>query len=435
MIWLEFIVVLFAIFLGIRLGGIAIGYAGGVGLVILTFMLGLKSGAIPWDVILIIMSVIGAIAAMQVAGGMDYLVHLAEKVIRSNPKHITYLGPTVTYVLTLFAGTGHTAYSVIPVIVEVAKEENIKPSLPLSIAVVASQVAITASPVSAAVIAMSGILEKSGVTYLQILLICIPTTFAACMIAAFIFNIFAKTPLSEDPEYKKKLAEGSVALSKKGEQRNISPKAKLSVLIFLLGVFCAVLYATLVSDKFGIIKNPVASRNDGIIMFMLVAACFIVIFCKINPDKILVSSTFKAGMNACVCILGVAWLGDTFVSNHLEEVKSFANNVLSSHPWALAVVLLFASALLYSQAATTKALIPSIVALGVSPITVIASFAAVSGLFIFPTYPTLLASLQMDDSGSTRIGKFIFNHSFFLPGVVVIAIAVGLGFLFAPIVI
>ena len=190
MLVLQFIVLLAAIFLGVRLGGIAIGYAGGLGVVVLSLALGMEPGVIPWDVILIIMSVIAAITAMQVAGGLDYLVQLAERALRKNPKQINYLAPTVTYLLTLFAGTGHTAFSMIPVIVEVAKEQNIKPSAPLALAVVSSQIAITASPVSAAVIFLSGVLEPLGVSYPLLLGICIPTTYLGCMIAAFIINKF-----------------------------------------------------------------------------------------------------------------------------------------------------------------------------------------------------------------------------------------------------
>lgn len=198
---LQIIIVLVAIFLGVRLGGMGIGYAGGLGVVFLTLGMGMNPGQIPWDVILIIMSAIAAICALQLAGGLGYLVGVAERILRSNPKHINYLAPTVTYVLTLLAGTGHTAFSMIPVIVEVSKSENIKPSVPLSIAVVASQIGITASPVSAAVIAMSGFLEPYGVSYPMLLAICIPTTYAACMITAFIMSTFLSTTLSDDPVY------------------------------------------------------------------------------------------------------------------------------------------------------------------------------------------------------------------------------------------
>jgi anaerobic C4-dicarboxylate transporter DcuA len=225
MLGLELAVVFGAIFLGARLGGIGIGYAGGLGVVALTLGLGMKPGSIPIDVILIIMSVIAAIAAMQVAGGLDYMVKVAEKILRKNPKQITFLAPAVTYFMTLLAGTGHTAYSTLPVIAEVAKEQGIRPSRPLSIAVVASQIAITASPISAAVVFMSGALEKLNVGYLELLGICIPTTFAACMITAFVSNFLGKD-LEDDAVYQDRLKNGLIKL--RGESKiEIKPGAKL----------------------------------------------------------------------------------------------------------------------------------------------------------------------------------------------------------------
>ena len=260
---LQILVLFGAIFLGIRLGGMAIGYAGGLGVVVLCLFLNMKPGNIPWDVILIIMSVIAAITAMQVAGGLDYMVQIAEKVLRKNPKQINYLAPTVTYCLTLLAGTGHTAFSMIPVIVEVAKEQNIKPSAPLSIAVVSSQIAITASPVSAAVVYMTGVLDKLGWSYPTLLLIWIVTTFSACMITAFIVNKFFPLDLSKDSVYQERLKLGLIKKSN-GEAMHteLKPGAKKSVYIFLIGVFCVVFYATSISD---VIRIPLLNYVNSFI--------------------------------------------------------------------------------------------------------------------------------------------------------------------------
>jgi len=426
MLWLEVIVVLGAIYFGARLGSIGIGYAGGLGVLVLTLGMGLKLGSIPIDVILIIMSVIAAIGAMQVAGGLDYMVSIAEKILRKNPKHITFLAPVVTYIMTFFAGTGHTAFSTLPVIAEVAKEQGIRPSRPLSIAVVASQIAITASPISAAVVFLSGALEKYNVGYLELLAVCIPSSFLACMVAAFVANFLGKD-LKDDEVYQERLAKGLIKM-RGATKLEVKPGAKLSVVIFLVAILAVVTYATLISGKVGIIKNPVVTRDAAIMLFMLTAATFITFFTKIDSAQVLNSSTFKSGMSACICVLGVAWLGDTFVANHINEIKAYAGDLLNVYPWLLAVVLFFASTLLYSQAATTKALIPSALLLGVSPLTIVASFAAVSALFVLPTYPTLIAAVEMDDTGSTRIGKFVFNHPFIIPGVVAIALSVAFAF-------
>ena len=473
MIAVQFAVVLAAIFIGARAGGIAIGFAGGLGVLVLALM-GVTPGDMPLDVVSIIMSVIVAIAAMQVAGGMDYLVDLADRILRKNPKHLTFLAPIITYLMTLMAGTGHTAFSTMPVIIEVAKENNIRPSRPLSVAVVASQIAITASPISAAVVFFSGVLEKKGIDYLQLLAVAIPSTFLACMATAGIMMAVDKargtTELSTHPEYQRRLVAGTVKVKERQqpvmatgsgaarnselsastgsalsggvgtiarevhEERVIAPKAKLSVLIFLAGLLSVMAYATAISKNVGLITDPVMTRDQAIIAFMLSTAAIIVFLCKANTDEILKASTFKSGMSAAICILGVAWMGTTFVNAHEKEIMSFSGNLLSSQPWLLAVVLVFASTLLYSQAATAKALMPTALAIGVAPFAAVAAFPAVSALFILPTYPTLLAAVQMDDTGTTQIGKAVFNHPFILPGLINIAIAVALGYLFGSLI-
>ncbi|GHA59146.1 anaerobic C4-dicarboxylate transporter [Photobacterium aphoticum] len=428
MVGIELLVVLAFIYLGARIGGIGIGLAGGAGVIVLSLILGMPTSQsyIPIDVILIIMSVITAIAAMQVAGGMDWLVELAENFLRKNPKHITFYAPIVTYLMTLMAGTGHTAFSTLPVIAEVAKEQGIRPSRPLSIAVVASQIAITASPISAAVVFFSGILEPLGVGYLTLLAICIPTTFIACMVGAFVAN-FLGCELKDDPVYQERLAKGLIKLQGSAK-REIPATAKKATFIFLAAIVIVVGYAAAISDSIGLITDPALGRNEAIMTFMLAAAAAIVFTTGIDAAKIPSAATFRSGMTACVCVLGVAWLGSTFVNGHVDGIKEVAGELLSDYPWMLALVLFFASMLLYSQGATTTALMPAALAIGVAPLTAIASFAAVSALFVLPTYPTLLAAVEMDDTGSTRIGNLVFNHPFFIPGVVTIATSVILGF-------
>lgn len=440
-LFLQLAVLLGAIFLGVRLGGLAIGYTGGLGVAVLALALGMEPGKVPYDVILIIMAVIAAISALQLAGGLDYLVRAAERLLRRNPKNINFLAPTVTYFLTILAGTGHTAFSMMPVIVEVSKSANIRPSAPLSIAVVASQIAITASPVSAAVVFMSGILEPLGVSYPKLLLIWLVTTYAACMLVALLINLFGNLDLSKSKAYQQRLAEGLVQPYNVGERGELPAGARKSVWIFFGGVVAVVLYACAISPAVGLIEKPVLPRDGAIISFMMIIASLIVMCCKLDTGKLLDMSTFKSGMAACVCVLGVAWLGDTFVSGHIDAVKETASALVGNYPWLLAVALFFASMLLYSQAATAKAIMPAVIlALGITPenhsqvYILVASFSAVSALFVLPTYPTLLGAVQMDDTGSTRIGRFVFNHSFLIPGVLAIVFAVALGFVVAPLV-
>ncbi|MFY3770800.1 Anaerobic C4-dicarboxylate transporter DcuA [Providencia manganoxydans] len=435
MLAVEFIIVLLAIFLGARLGGIGIGFAGGLGVLVLA-AIGVKPGTIPFDVISIIMAVIAAISAMQIAGGLDYLVAQTEKLLRRNPKYITILAPIVTYFLTLFAGTGNISLATLPVIAEVAKEQGVKPCRPLSTAVVAAQIGITASPISAAVVYMASVMENPAmvgagntVSYITLLAILLPATFLAIILMSFIISWTFNSKLSDDPIYQKRLAEGLVEL--RGSQvKDIKPGAKSSVLLFLLGVICVVIYAIVNSPSLGLVQTPLMNTTNAILIIMLSVATLITVFCRVSTDSILNSSTFKAGMSACICILGVAWLGDTFVQHNIDWIKETAGDLIHEHSWMLAVIFFFCSALLYSQAATAKALMPMALALHVSPLTAIASFSAVSGLFILPTYPTLVAAVQMDDTGTTRIGRFVFNHPFFIPGTIAVILSVTFGFLF-----
>jgi len=248
------------------------------------------------------------------------------------------------------------------------------------------------------------------------------------MIGAFIAN-YLGCELKDDPVYQDRLAKGLIKMNGVGK-REILPTARTSVYIFCAAIVAVVAYATMISGSVGLIENPTIGRNEAIMALMLTAAASIVTFTKIDASQIANAATFKSGMSACVCVLGVAWLGDTFVSAHIGEIKEFSASILEQYPWMLAVVLFFASMLLYSQGATTTALMPAALAIGVAPITAVASFAAVSALFVLPTYPTLLAAVEMDDTGSTRIGNLVFNHPFFIPGVATISTSVALGFVF-----
>ena len=236
------------------------------------------------------------------------------------------------------------------------------------------------------------------------------------MLGAVVANFMGKE-LKDDPIFQERLAKGQVNMTASSdEQKEISSEAKRSVLIFGICLFCVVFYALAISPTFALITKPILTRDDAIISFMLGAATLICLFCKVDAKNILNAATFKSGMSACICVLGVAWLGTTFVAAHIKEINVLAANLLGSYPWMLAVVLFFAAMLLYSQAATTKALMPAALALGVSPVAAIAAFASVSALFVLPTYPSLIAAVEFDDTGSTRVGKYVFDHPFLIPG-------------------
>lgn len=428
MVILHIAIVLAAIVIGARLGSIAIGFAGGAGVLLLGLTgLTVNREDIPFDVIGIIMAVIAAISAMQRAGGLDLLVHWSERFLRRNPRRVTLWAPVVTYLMTLFAGTGHTAFSTLPVIVEVAKEGKVRPSRPLSVAVASSQMAIVASPISAAVIFMASILEPLGVSYLALLAVTIPATFLAIFPTYLVANRMGKD-LGEDPVYLARKRDGLVRETSVAQNYVPTKSAAISVWTFLVAIILVVVYAALISEQVGVVSEPTLPRNEAIMTIMLAAATIIVVTCHLPAAEILNTQVFKSGLSACVCVLGVAWLGTTLINGYLDEITDASSGLLDSYPWLLAVVLFFAASLLYSQAVTAKTLMPVALALGVSPLTAVAAFPAVSALFVLPTYPTVLAAVEMDDTGTTRIGKAVFNHPFLLPGVCYIVVAVLLGY-------
>lgn len=389
---------------------------------------------VPWSVIGIIMCVITAISSLQLAGAMDFLVHLTEKLLRKHPKQITYLSPLVTYLLSMLAGTGHTAYSVLPVIVDVAKSNRTRPSRPLSIAVVASQVAVCASPISAATVAITAILTPLHVGYLQILAVVIPATFIGCAVGAVVAS-HQGCELEDDPVYQERMKKGLVSEPTAMSAEYHRPSSAVPALwIFIAALIIAVAYSALTSEQVGLVTNPPMSAN-GAIMAVMMAAALIITALTRKPFKNLVEqSTFKAGMTAAICILGVAWLGIAFVNGHIGELQAAGSGFISHQPWLLSVVLYLAAPFLYSHAATTMAFMPAAVAIGLSKVSLLACYPAVSNYYLFPTYPTTVAAIEMDDTGSTRVGKFVLDHPFVIPGTVSIAVTVGVGFLLASLI-
>ena len=434
MIWFHLIVVLLFIVIGARLGGIGIGLAGGAGVLVLAAT-GVHTTAakdVPWSVIGIIMPVICTVAALQVAGGMDHLVHLTEVLLRKHPKQIVYLSPFVTYMLSLLCGTGHTAYSVIPVIVDVAKERGIRPSRPLSIAVVASQVAVAASPISAAMVALALIMAPLHVGYLQCLAIVIPTTFIGCAVGAVVASRQGKE-LKDDPVYQERLAQGLVKKSVASTAEYTPARSAVpSLLIFLTALVLVVLYATLTSKQLGIIANPPMDSTAAIMTIMLTTAAIICLVAKKPTASIAAQDTFRAGMTAAICIMGLAWLGNAFVNHYEATIQHALGAPLQAQPWLAAVFFYFAAPLMFSHAATTTAFMPLMVTLGLPAVALVASYPAVANYYLLPNYPTTVAAIEMDDTGSTRVGKIVFDHPFVIPGTAAIIVCVALGFLIGP---
>lgn len=429
---LQLLFVLTAIIIGARLGGIGLGVMGGVGLGILTFVFGLQPTAPPIDVMLMIAAVISAASCMQAAGGLDYMVKLAEKLLRKNPSQVTILSPIVTYLFT-FAGTGHVAYSVLPVIAEVATETKIRPERPLGIAVIASQQAITASPISAATVALLGLLAGFDITLFDILKITIPATILGVLVGALCSMRVGKE-LIDDPEYQKRMAEGYFD-GKKVKIDDVTNKrhAMISVLIFILATAFIVLFGSFegMRPSFLIDGKTVSLGMSAIIeIIMLSAAALILLVTRTDGIKATQGSVFPAGMQAVIAIFGIAWMGDTFLNGNMAQLTASIEGIVRQMPWLFGIALFVMSILLYSQAATVRALVPLGIALGISPYMLIAMFPAVNGYFFIPNYPTVVAAINFDRTGTTRIGKYILNHSFMMPGIVSTAVAIALGLLF-----
>lgn len=429
---LQLAFVLTAIIVGARLGGIGLGVMGGIGLAVLTFVFGLQPTAPPIDVMLMIVAVISAASCMQAAGGLDYMVKLAEKLLRKNPSHVTILSPLVTYLFTFVAGTGHVAYSVLPVIAEVATETGIRPERPLGIAVIASQQAITASPISAATVALLGLLTGFDITLFDILKITIPATLIGVLVGA-LSSMRVGKELIEDPEYQRRVAEG-IFEDKKHRVKDVKniKQARLSVIIFMLATVLIVLFGSVsgMRPSFLVGNEMVTLDMPSIIeIVMLSAAALILILSKTDGIKATQGTVFPAGMQAVIAIFGIAWMGDTFLQGNLGALTASIESVVRQMPWLFGLALFVMSILLYSQAATVRAIVPLGIALGISPFMLIALFPAVNGYFFIPNYPTVIAAINFDRTGTTKIGKYVLNHSFMIPGLVATFVSIALGLL------
>ena len=435
MIYMELLVVLAAIFIGARVGGIGLGIFGMMGLGVLVFGFGLKPGNPPIDVMLIIVAVITAAATLQAAGGLDYLVKVAEKILRRNPAMITFLAPVVCYFFTLFSGTGHIAYSLLPIISEIATDSKVRPERPLSISVIASQQAITASPISAATAALlsAELLGDRGITLGNILMVCIPATLIGVIAGAIAVN-FVGVPLEKDPEYLRRIQEGILSQDK-SEKAVPSPeeqkRAKTSVIIFLLGVFSIVLFGSVeaLRPTFTIDGKTVQlGMTQTIEIVMMSTAGLMLILSKADINKAVKGSVFIAGMQAVIAILGIAWMGDTYFNGNIEFFKDHIAEIVNQYPFLFAVALFVMSIFLFSQAATVRTLYPLGLGLGISPLAMVAMFPAVNGYFFIPNYPTVVAAINFDRTGTTHIGKYVLNHSFQLPGFVATIVAIAIGY-------
>lgn len=436
MIWIELLILLLCILIGARLGGIALGTVAGIGLIIFVFLFALPPGGPPQGVLGMIIAVITALAAMQAAGGLDYLVSVAEKIMHKHPAYITFIAPLVSYLLVLGSGTTHVIYALLPVIAEVSRKADIRPERPLSISVIAGFHGGIASPISAATVAMLGVLAVKGVSLPQLLLITIPSTVLAIMIGALAVAWRGKK-LSEDPDYQQRLVDGLIkAAEAKAAEKANSPAARGSTLLFLLGIVFVVLIGIfpalrpayqVVSD--GGIDTDQVSMSMSIMIVMIAVAGLTMIFFKASPGATLNGTIMRSGVTAIISILGVSWLGSSFFEGNKDSIVGGISGLVQIYPIAFAGGMFLLSTMLFSQAATVSLLMPVGEALGLPTNLLIAFYPAVCGLFFLPTYGTVLSAVSFDQTGTTRIGKYLLNHSFMLPGLVTMMSAIAISLL------
>ena len=458
---IQLCIVLGALWVGSRYGSLALGAISGIGLAILVFGFGLQPGTPPTDVIYIIIAAVTCAGIMQASGGMDWLIQIAEKMLRKHPDRITFLAPLTTFFLTVLVGTGHVVYTLMPIICDIALKKGIRPERPCGVASIASQVGITCSPIAAAVVAFVSISNANNfdITIPRVLMISIPACVCG-LLAAATASYRRGLDLDKDPEFQKKIADpvqreyiygsGATTLDKE-----IPQSAKNAVFIFLGALAVIVLFAALPEllpsyttvkavkgagdamivggtkisasalAKAGIVATGltetgtiVLKMNLVIQIVMISAAALMIIFCKAQPKKAVAGPVWQSGMVAVVAIYGIAWLADTYFSNYMDTMQSMLTGIVAQYPWSIALVFFLVSVLINSQGAVVVAMLPLAYKLGIPGPVLLGVLPSVYGYFFIPNYPSDIATVNFDRSGTTVIGKYLLNHSFMMPGLV-----------------
>ena len=439
MFWIELIIVLAIIFLGVRIGGTFLAMAGGIGMFIMTFILHVAPSDPPITVILIMIAVICAAATMQACGGLDYLVKIAEKILRRNPRMITVLAPVVAYIFTFMCGTGHIVYSLLPVINEIAIETGVRPERPISASIVSSQQAITACPISAATVAVLAFMAEAtgygSVNIFTLLLVCIPATLVGTVVCALAVIKKGKE-LADDPEFKARVAAGQIEDYTKTEkkERPATKEAKISVAIFLIAMAGIVLL--------GAVKALVPTLADGnklplttvIEIFMLVAAAAMVLITKLDSDKVLDQPVFRTGMFAVVLAFGLCWLVNTFIGDQSSFITDNMSALTNQYPWIYIIAVFIVGAITTSQSSTTMIMVPIGIALGLPANIIVAGWIACSSNYFIPASGQCVAAIAFDSAGTTKIGKFVLNHSYMIPGLVCTVVSVAAALLLGSVI-
>jgi anaerobic C4-dicarboxylate transporter DcuB len=418
---IQLLIVLAALYVGSRYGSLALGAISGIGLAILVFGFGMKPGTPPTDVIYIIIAAVTCASVLQAAGGMDWLIQIAERALRKHPDHITFYAPICTFLLTVLVGTGHVVYTLMPLIADIALKKGIRPERPCAVASIASQVGITCSPIAAAVVAFTTISAANGfdVTIPQVLMVTIPACLVGLLAAAACSYKRGKD-LDKDPEFQARLKDPDMYKYMYGESATlldkvVSREAKFSVLIFLGAILSIVILAAC--------GYKTVKMNLVIQIIMLTAAGLMIIFCKAKPAVATSGKVFQSGMVAVIAIFGIAWMADTYFSNYMDIIQGALGGLVGKYPWAIAFVFFLVSVLINSQGAVVVSMLPLAYSLGIPGPILLGVLPSVYGYFFIPNYPSDIATVNFDRSGTTKIGKYLLNHSFMMPGLVSVVVS------------
>ena len=420
---IQLLIVLGALWVGSRYGSLALGAISGIGLAILVFCFSLKPGTPPTDVIYIIIAAVTCAGIMQASGGMDWLIQIAEKMLRKHPDRITFLAPLTTFFLTVLVGTGHVVYTLMPIICDIALKKGIRPERPCGVASIASQVGITCSPIAAAVVAFVTISNENGfdISIPGVLMVSIPACLCGLMAAAAA-SYHRGLDLDKDPEFQKKIADpvqreyiygsGATTLDKE-----IPQSAKNAVFVFL-GALCIIVFFAIFQNALPSWDGKPLKMNLVIQIVMIAAAALMILFCKAQPKKAVSGPVWQSGMVAVVAIYGIAWMADTYFSNYMPEIQAMLEGIVKDYPWSIALVFFMVSVLINSQSAVVVSMLPLAYSLGIAGPVLLGVLPSVYGYFFIPNYPSDIATVNFDRSGTTVIGKYLLNHSFMMPGLI-----------------
>ena len=431
---IQLLIVLAALYVGSRYGSLALGAISGLGLAILVFGFGMKPGTPPTDVIYIIIAAVTCAGILQASGGMDWLIQLAEKLLRKHPERITILAPLCTFFLTVLVGTGHVVYTLMPIIVDIAIKKGIRPERPCGVASVASQVGITCSPIAAAVVAFVTISNANGygVSIPQVLMVTIPACLIGLLFAA-LASYHRGKDLDKDPDFQKRISDPAVRDYVYGSDATtldkvIDKNAKRAVYIFLCAILVIVglAFCQMVMSKEALEKLP--KMNIAIQIIMLSATALMIIISKVDLKKAAAGTVWRSGMVAVVAIYGIAWMADTYFGNYMDQIKEMLTGLVTQYPWSIAVVFFLVSVLINSQGAVVVAMLPLAYSLGIPGPVLLGVLPSVYGYFFIPNYPSDIATVNFDRTGTTVIGKYLLNHSFMMPGLVSTIIATIVGY-------